>query len=183
MPDELPPIEDGGTTTATPSRPPVSDETDWRARALEAESKLAQLDSDAQALRTQLAHAQSALAQEKQSRELDRALAAAGAIDPEVASLLLTNMLASQPPAQTNAGEPTTTNSPPTPDINSLIQLLRTQKPFLFESALPARSTPSAMSPAITTSPTDSLHDLATQARTGDRRSLLAYLRARRAVP
>jgi len=182
MPDERPPTEDGNAPTEL-IRPPVSDEIDWRARALEAESKLAQLDSDAQALRTQLAQAQSALAQEKQSRELDRALAAAGAIDPEVASLLLTNMLASQPPAQTNAGEPTTTNSPPTPDINTLIQTLRTQKPFLFESALPPRPTPSAMSPAITASPTDSLHDLATQARTGDRRSLLAYLRARRATP
>lgn len=182
MPDERPPTEDGNAP-AELTRPPVSDEIDWRARALEAESKIAQLDSDAQALRTQLAQAQSALAQEKQSRELDRALAAAGAIDPEVASLLLTNMLASQPPAQTNAGEPTTTNSPPTPDINTLIQTLRTQKPFLFESALPPRPTPSAMSPALITSPPDSLNDLATQARTGDRRSLLAYLRARRATP
>ena len=180
MPEALPPIEDGGTT-ATP-RPPVSEETDWRARALEAESKLTELESASQALRTQLDQAHAALAQEKQSRELDRALSSAGAIDPEVASLLLTNMLASQPLAQTNAGEPTTTNSPPAPDINSLIQTLRTQKPFLFESALPPRPTPSAMSPAITASPTDSLHDLATQARTGDRRSLLAYLRARRAT-
>lgn len=182
MPEDLPPIEDGGTTTADPSRPPVSDETDWRARALEAESKLTQLETASQALRTQLDQAHAALAQEKQSRELDRALASAGAIDPEVASLLLTSMLASQTPAHTTAGEPAT-NSPPTPDINTLIQTLRTQKPFLFESALPQRPTPSAMSPAITTSPTDSLNDLATQARTGDRRSLLAYLRARRAAP
>ncbi|MBL8885929.1 MAG: hypothetical protein JNK16_04645 [Phycisphaerales bacterium] len=182
MAGERPAPADGNAPAAL-TRPPVSDEIDWRARALEAESKIAQLDSDAQALRTQLAQAQSALAQEKQSRELDRALAAAGAIDPEVASLLLTNMLASQPPAQTNAGEPTTTNSPPTPDINTLIQTLRTQKPFLFESALPPRPTPSAMSPALITSPPDSLTDLATQARTGDRRSLLAYLRARRATP
>jgi len=170
MPDELPPIEDGGTTAA-PSRPPVSEETDWRTRALEAESKLAQLETDSQSLRTQLAQAQSDLAQEKQSREIDRALASAGAIDPEVASLMLASMLAS--PAQT--GDP-----PASSDIPSLINSLRASKPFLFESALPSRPTPSAMSPAITTSPTDSLSDLATQARTsGDRRSLLAYLRAR----
>ncbi|MBL8877401.1 MAG: hypothetical protein JNM86_16540 [Phycisphaerae bacterium] len=173
MPDERPPIEDGGTPPEI-TRPPVSEETDWRARALEAESKLAQLETDSQALRTQLDQAQSALAHEKHARELDRALANAGAIDPEVASLLLTSMLASQPPAD-QAGAP--------PDINALIQTLRTQKPFLFESALPPRPAPSAMSPAITTSPTDSLSDLASQARTsGDRRSLLTYLRARRAV-
>jgi len=165
-----PPGEDGGTPPLEPTRPPVSDETDWRSRALEAESKLAQLEADTQSLRAQLANAESALAQEKQSREIDRALANAGAIDPEVASLMLASMRAGQA-----TGDP--------PDIAALIQSLRTQKPFLFESALPSRPIPSAMSPAITTSTTDSLHDLATQARTGDRRSLLNYLRARAGRP
>lgn len=176
MPDERPPAEDGNAPSEL-TRPPVSEETDWRARALEAESKLAQLETDSHALRTQLDQAQSALAHEKQSRELDRALTNAGVIDPEVASLLLTNMLASQPPPSA-AGDPA--NAAPSPDIHTLIQTLRTQKPFLFESALPPRVAPSAMSPAISTSPTDSLADLASQARTsGDRRSLLTYLRAR----
>ncbi|MBX3379611.1 MAG: hypothetical protein KF805_05925 [Phycisphaeraceae bacterium] len=176
MPEGTPPPEDGGSPPSTlisTTRPPASEETDWRARALEAESKLAALEAESQSLRTQLDQTHAALAQEKQSREIDRALASAGAIDPEVASLLLASMLATQ------TGDPTTP-----PDITALVQTMRAQKPFLFESALPPRPIPSAMSPAITTTPTDSLHDLAVQARTtGDRRALLAYLRARRAMP
>ena len=172
MPEEIRnPGEDGGNATDTPARPPVTEETNWRSRALEAESKLAEAQGHLADFRAKLEQAQAALAKEQQARVIDRALAGAGAIDPEVASLMLDSMLATRPDTGTNIGP--------------LIDELRTSKPFLFESALPPQRTspaPSAMSPALTSTPTDSLNDLATKARaSGDRRSLLAYLRARRA--
>ncbi|MBX3388075.1 MAG: hypothetical protein KF691_01325 [Phycisphaeraceae bacterium] len=167
MPETAPPPEeDGGTPptspTSTATHPPTSEEADWRARALEAETRLAQLEFESQSLRE-------ALAREQQARAIDRALTSAGAIDTEVASLMLASML-EKPDAKADA-----------PDIQLLIETLRASKPFLFESALSTRpSVPSAMSPAISTSPADSLSDLAEQARSrGDRRSLLTYLRAR----
>ncbi|MGH7244825.1 MAG: hypothetical protein ACREJD_15535 [Phycisphaerales bacterium] len=169
MPEGSPPPEEGGTPAET-ARPPASDETNWRARALDAESKLASLETETQNLRAQLDRNNADLAREKQSRKIDRALNSANVIDPEVASLMLETML---PSAAANGASP---------DIASLIQTLRATKPFLFESALPSRPAPSVMSPAISTSPSDTLADLATQARTGDRRSLLNYLRARRAI-
>lgn len=174
MPDERPPTEDGNTPSES-TRPPVSEETDWRARALEAESKLAQLEAESQSLRTRLDQAHAEVTHEKQARTIDRALASAGAIDAEVAALMLDSMLAAATPSTTG-----TTSTPP--DIAALISTLRSQKPFLFESALPPRPAPSAMSAAIP--PIDQLADLASQARTtGDRRTLLSYLRARRAMP
>lgn len=152
-----------------PTRPPVSPDIDWRARALEAESQLAASESALTDARTKLSQVQADLAREKQARVVDRALAGAGVIDTEVASLMLDSMLASRPDAGTN--------------IAPLIEELRTTKPFLFESSLPVRpAAPSVMSAAIPATPADSLNDLAEQARaTGDRRSLLRYLRARRA--
>lgn len=174
MPEGPPPPEDGGNPPASPPvthpHPPATEETDWRARALEAESKLAQLEADAQSLRNQLDQAHASIAQEKQARAIDRALSSAGAIDTEVASLMLASML-DKPGADA-------------PDIGALVESLRTSKPFLFESALPSRpQAPSAMSPAINTSQADSLADLAEQARSrGDRRSLLNYLRARAGI-
>ncbi len=172
MPDETRNLggEEGNGETAPAARPPVTEETDWRARALEAESKLAEAQAQVADFRAKLEQAQAALAKEQQARLIDRALAGAGAIDPEVASLMLDSMLATRPDTGTN--------------IAPLIDELRASKPFLFESALPPRTspTPSAMSPALSTTPSDSLADLAIKARTtGDRRSLLAYLRARRA--
>lgn len=167
MPETTPPPEEGGGTppvspTSPATHPPASEETDWRARALEAETRLAQLEFESQSLRE-------ALARERQSREIDRALTSAGAIDTEVASLMLASML-DKPDANSSS-----------PDIPSLVATLRTAKPFLFESAISPRSqAPSAMSPAISASPADTLSDLAEQARSlGDRRSLLTYLRAR----
>ncbi|MBS0189003.1 MAG: hypothetical protein JSS51_13125 [Planctomycetes bacterium] len=159
------PPEDSGTPAAETTRPPTSEEIDWRARALAAESRLSQLESEATKLRDQLAAAGVAIQKEQQARAIDRALTDSGVIDAEVAALMLDAMLAASP-------EP--------PDIPNLVQSLRTQKPFLFQSALPRPLSPSAMSPAITTTPSEELDTLATQARTGDRRSLLAYLRARR---
>lgn len=166
MPDEnTRPPEDGGAPPIETTRPPTSEEIDWRARALAAEARIAELESAAQSLRDQLAAADAALQKEQQARAIDRALTDSGVIDAEVAALMLDAMLAASP-------EPH--------DIPNLVQSLRTQKPFLFQSALPRPLSPSAMSPAITTTPSEELDTLATQARTGDRRSLLAYLRARR---
>lgn len=168
------PGEGGGTPPdpeATTTRPPVTEEIDWRARALNAEAKLVQSESALNDAHNKLSQIESDLAREKQARLIDRSLAGAGVIDTEVASLMLDSMLASRPDAGTNIGP--------------LIDELRAKKPFLFESALPMRSAPaaSAMSPAIATTPSDTLSDLANEARaTGDRRSLIRYLRARRAI-
>lgn len=174
MPDETRNPGEVGDLGSAPEnetgRPPVIPDIDWRTRALDAESKLVVSKSALADLRTKLSEAQTNLAREKQARVVDRALAGAGVIDAEVASLMLDSMLASRPDAGTN--------------IAPLIEELRTTKPFLFESGLPARTAaPSVMSAAISTTPADSLNDLAEQARaTGDRRSLLRYLRARRAI-
>jgi hypothetical protein len=102
------------------------------------------------------------LAGSERGRALDRALLEAGAVDLDSAALIA----ASVPDSATT-------------DPAKLVADLKRRKPFLFNTARPTTST---AAPIVTASvPID---EAATHARaTGDRRSLLHYLRLRRTGP
>jgi hypothetical protein len=167
MSNSTPPGEEPGLGVETPgaSHPRIDDEIDWRARALEAESKLKEASAAVDELRASLEQSQKELARVRRAREIDRALADAGAVDGETAALVLESMLSAGSAA----------------DVPTLVDELRSRKPFLFAPG-PA-PIPSAMSPAIRATATEDLAGLAEEARvSGDRRTLLRYLRARRAL-
>ncbi len=124
----------------------------WQQRALDAEAKLATLSDT-------LGQTQEALMGVKRSHEIDLALLTADAVDLEAARLLTESAL-----SQMDA-----------PDVQKAVATLRERKPFLFRQ----RPQPRAMSAGLRSNPT--LDEVAEHARTtGDRKSLLDYLRAKR---
>ncbi len=143
--------------------PLVSEETDWRTRALAAEEKVRQLEAQLADIKSTLARAREQLDDSERRAAIDRQLAAAGVIDPETATLLVERALQTMD----------------TPDVPLAIADLQRRKPFLFRA--PSAPRASSMSP-VTDPPGPTLESLADQARQrGDRKSLLTYLRARRA--
>jgi hypothetical protein len=128
---------------------------DWQQRALEAENKLATLAET-------LKQTQEALAGVKRAHEIDMALVGAEAVDMETARLLTESALAH--------GE--------TQDVQKVVADLKQRKPFLFR---PRRAPASSMSASGRGVAPPTLDEVAERARaTGDRRSLLEYLRAKR---
>jgi hypothetical protein len=126
---------------------------DWQQRALDAETRLTTLSDT-------LSQTQEALVSVKRSHEIDLALLSSDAVDLEAARLLTESTLSQMD----------------TPDVQKAVATLRERKPFLFRQ----RPQPRAMSAGLKTNPT--LDEVAEHARTtGDRKSLLDYLRAKRA--
>ena len=113
-------------------------------------------------LEQELTQAAADLRSERRRAALDRALAAAGALDLETARLLCEH----QPDA----------------DVTEVVRELRRRKPFLFASPQGSARRQSAMSPLAPPARAETLEDLAEQAkRSGDRGTLLRYLKTRRA--
>jgi hypothetical protein len=114
------------------------------------------------AAQAELATLRASLDASERRRALDRALLEAGAIDPESAAIVA----ASLPDA-------------PTTGPGALVADLKRRKPFLFTHPRPATS----FSAPVSQDPGPA-EAAATHARTtGDRRSLLHYLRLRRQPP
>jgi len=152
--------DDGGAAPDEGREP--SEEVLWKARALEAEEKLAACETRLVELEGELSSARESLAGVERRAEIERALSGASVVDLETAVMLTESAIAEMD----------------TPDVAVAVRDLRARKPFLFgergggvSSAMGARSA----------SDEDPLGDLAASARgSGDRAELLRYLRARR---
>lgn len=114
------------------------------------------------ALQSELDETRAALDQAERRHRMDALLIESEVVDLEAARLL-TELAVGQMDE---------------PDIDLAVSELRERKPYLFARAPVAGG---AMSPRSATRPADSREALATAAATsGDRRTLLKYLRARR---
>lgn len=155
---------------AATTRPPVSPENEWRARAIAAEEGLKQAQAALQQLQAQFDQHKSETAAGERRRQINAAATQASAVDVELVAMLVEAQLAQTPDA----------------DIARVVTDLKRGKPFLFASgdtiARPPTTSTAAGAAASTTAPTnDTLTRKADEARaTGDRRALLGYLRARR---
>ncbi|MCC6429151.1 MAG: hypothetical protein IT435_20310 [Phycisphaerales bacterium] len=140
----------------------TSEEIDWRARALAAEEKVRQLEAQLADIKTTLADARQRLDDSERRAGIDRELTAAGVVDTEAATLLIERLL----------------DEMDKPDVQAAVADLRQRKPFLFRPAA-AGVRVSAMSGVAESGSTLDL--LAAEARmSGDRKSLMKYLKARR---
>lgn len=151
----------------TPEAPPettppraVSEELVWRARAVRAEARATELEARISEIERELTSARTQAQQATRAKELELELALAGAVDLETTMLLAQHTLEQDDAA----------------DVSTVVADLKRRKPFLFRSA----AVPSAMSQSVAPVGT-MLDELAEEARqSGDRASVLKYLRARR---
>lgn len=142
-----------------------SGETQWRAKALEAQEKIGELESSIGKLRSELESTRGTLDAMTRRREVETQLIEAKARDVETALLLVEQALAKQPEA----------------DVGKTVADLRARKPHLFDADTPPPRTPAAMG----ASPSDEYPSAVERAfktarAAGGRRSLLDYLRAKR---
>lgn len=145
-------------SAAHPDYTPIHRTTTVEDAALRA--RLEDVEAALREARREVEEATSRAAAAERQSEVDRALAAAGAIDLETASLLVD--------AAIKTGEAT--------DAPAAVALVRRRKPFLFASS----ATGGIMAPQVEAG--SPLTDAAEEARrAGDRRSVLRYLRLRRA--
>lgn len=113
------------------------------------------------ALESELSEAQAALERSERERALDRALGEAGAIDMETARLLAERVMGD--------GEES--------DAASAVEEVKRRKPFLFRSARAGAYGAMGAAPEERGAIDSAAHEAA---RSGDRGSLLKYLRLRR---
>ncbi|RMH11872.1 MAG: hypothetical protein D6695_08110 [Planctomycetota bacterium] len=143
------------------AQPSVSEEVVWKARAVRAEARVAELEERIAAFESELNRMRAEFDATEKKRQIELELSLAEAIDVETAALLIERAIE-------GAAEP---------DIAAAVAELKQTKPFLFRSS----SAGSVMSGHIATNSRDVLGDLADEAKqTGDRAALLRYLRARR---
>lgn len=153
---------DGGNPLVE-TKPPVSEEINWRSRALEAESRLADVERSLAELRAALDQSRAALEQNQRRRAIDLAASAAGAIDVDAAAILIEAALQGRP----------------ADELTGVVEDMRRSRPFLFEHAPP----PASVMSAEPSRGGETLATLADEARaSGDRKALLRYLQARRSA-
>lgn len=163
------PIEEGSGPPPPPPAPDMSprvtDQLDWRARALHAEEQIKQLEAQLAQAQAKAGQAESALATAQRQWALERELGAAGVIDAEAGAIL--------------AGAAVSSAEGGTPfDPAPVVAELKRRRPYLFAEGAPRAS---AMSGAIPPASPDTLARAAEEARaSGDRGALLKYLRMRR---
>lgn len=142
----------------------VSEEVVWKARAQEAEEKLAACEQRIEALEGELESAREMLSGVERRSEIELALTESGTIDLETARLLTEASIASMDD----------------PDIAVAVRELRARKPYLFGKGTTAASS-SVMGTMSAPSEDEEIGSMADRARgSGDRAELLRYLRARR---
>jgi hypothetical protein len=136
----------------------------WRQRAIEAESKVLELEKQLGEAKASLEESQAALDSSERKRQIERELAESDAIDLEAASLL------------TEAAVEQMSK----PDVAMAVADLRRRKPWLFRSGRQGGSGSMASAPDPATEQARLNDGLLKAARGGDRRALLRYLRSRR---
>ena len=163
---DVPGVDAGGV--------PVSGELVWKARAEDAEEKLAACEAVIAELESELISANDAVVSTQRRGEIERELTAARAVDLETACLL----------TEVTIGEMDE------PDVALAVRELRSRKPFLFSggshgmesgAGYGGGSAMSAVPGSGFGKGVGGLGQLASSARSsGDRNELLRYLRARR---
>lgn len=151
--------------------PDVSVETIEAARARDGApaggDRVEELLAEVAGLRRELADAKSAAEKAGRRAAIERALTEAGAIDLEITTPLVEEVLAGMEPVDGGA------------DVNGAVRAVRNSKGFLFRKAVGGGLKSSSMAGEYGRGV--GLEDLAGDARsTGDRSDLLRYLRARR---
>lgn len=160
-------VEGGGETinASTPGGPRVSEEVEWKARALQAEQQVEALREQVAALEGELAGEREAVDEAERQREIERQLREARAIDLETARLLTESAVAGMDE----------------PDVARAVAELRKSKPFLFAPSVGAGT--GVMAGHIAHGGKNELACAAQDARSsGDRRALLRYLRLKRGI-
>ena len=158
------PVNQGGSHESVVDEIAVSEEVIWKARAEEAEEKLAACEARIGELESEVASANEALVSTQRRGEIERELTAARAVDMETACLL------------TEA----TISEMDDPDVAIAVRELKARKPFLFACSKHKVQVGASMS-AHMSGEANGLGQLASSARcSGDRNELLRYLRARR---
>lgn len=155
---------DGGDGGGGEQRDPgVSAEVLWKARAEDAEDRLAELEAS-------LDEARATIARVERRGEIDRELSAARALDLETARLMTEAAIEGMDEQ----------------DVALAVRDLRERKPFLFEQGVVAGGVARggvSMSPSPGGDGACGLGSMARSARcSGDRGDLLRYLRARRVI-
>lgn len=157
----------GGAGVGVDAGPAISDELEWRRRALQAEERLREVTDKLSACEASLKEVREALDASERRRAIERELAEADAVDLETA-LLLTEAAVS---------------SMEEPDVAWAVADLKRRKPFLFRGGAARVGGASVMSGAAgngSGAPT-ALHEAASAARgSGDRAELLRYLKLKR---
>jgi len=144
---------------------PISEEVIWKARADEAEEKVAHLEARIDELEGELVSANESVRTVERRGEIDRELTAAKTIDLETARLL------------TEA----TIEEMDEPDVSIAVRELCDRKPFLFACKKHGVHRGVSMGPIGVHEGQDKLDSMASSARSsGDRSELLRYLRVRR---
>lgn len=158
-------LDGGNEAVDTVGDVPISEEVIWKARADEAEEKVAQLEARVGELEGELVSANEAVKTVERRGEIDRELTAAKAIDLETARLL----------TEATIGEMDE------PDVSIAVRELCDRKPFLFASKQSGMHRGVSMGPSAVRNSDDELESMANSARSsGDRSELLRYLRVRR---
>ncbi|HEX8877278.1 MAG TPA: hypothetical protein VF777_11045 [Phycisphaerales bacterium] len=159
---------EGGGSPAVEAKKTPSEEINWRGRALEAEGKLSELEKALADLRSTLEQTRDALDANERRREIELAASGAGAIDVETAVMLIETAMKDRAPEE----------------LSTVIEQVKRSKPFLFEERHVPAGAGLASSGVMSSEPSrggEALAALAEEARaSGDRRSLLRYLAARR---
>jgi hypothetical protein len=152
-------LEGSGVAPHESERVRVSQEELWRVKALAAEERLTSLDGKLAEANRLLEEARAALDSSEQRRAIERELAAQGAIDMELGSMLVESVLRSRPGM----------------DVAGAVTEVRKRKPFLFRGR--ASGAMAASPPAGSAG----LDRAAMDARqSGDRGAVLRYLRLKR---
>lgn len=146
--------EGGAPESQGTGAPLVTEDLQWRRRAIAAEDRLAELEKQLEEARASIGRAELRSRIEREAQALD-------AIDLETVALLAQTTLAGMD----------------APDVGAALRDLRRRKPFLFRGA----AQPSAMAPLGASGEDAALARALEEARaSGDRRALLQYLRMRR---
>jgi|GEM_PF-6343982 len=152
---------------ATPGRPPVMPDFDWRSRAISAENNLRQTREQLAALQSQIDEHKARIAATQRRADIETLARQAKAVDINVVAALVEHTLASQPDAE----------------VSRVIADLKRTAPFLFASASITSSSAAGAPIAPRDARAEALAQKADEARaSGDKRALLSYLRARRAT-
>ena len=116
-------------------------------------------------LQEQISKTHAAMERIERSRQIDQAVRAARAVDPGIATELVEHTLAE------GRGKV---------DIQAALEQVRRKRPGLFKQGSSPQSAMSPRPEAGGTAPDDSLAKLAQRIGSGDHRSIMEYMRARR---
>lgn len=159
MPMEEAPVQQVMPNTTTDA----TDETVWRGRALEAESKIQELEISLAQLKAELLSTRQTLEAFQRRREIEQQIIDAKASDIETAMILVEQTLIKKPEQ----------------NVADAVAEIRSKKPHLFEQDPPRATGLMAVGGSRAASPAEAALKTARD-RKGERKSLLKYLRLKR---